>query len=80
MPGYAGGGLYPSRKKHSKAYALTPDFSFTVSVNENLLREKWEEGAGDGAPVEYALDENAVLSLLVTVPAEWYVYYTFEAF
>jgi hypothetical protein len=35
--------------------------------------------AGDDAPVEYTLDEYAVLSLEVTVPAEWYVYYSVEA-
>jgi formate C-acetyltransferase len=62
MPGYAGGSLYPSGKKYVKAYALTPDYSFTFSVNRGLLKEKWEEGA---ALIE---EETALLSGAVGLP------------
>jgi formate C-acetyltransferase len=62
MPGYAGGGLYPSGKKYVKSYALTPDYSFTFSVNGGLLKEKWEAGAA------LIQEETALLSYAVGPP------------
>jgi formate C-acetyltransferase len=62
MPGYAGSGLYPSGKKYVKPCALTPDYSFTFSVNYGLLKEKWEEG------VALMQEETALLSCAVGLP------------
>jgi formate C-acetyltransferase len=62
MPGYAGGGLYPSGRKYVKPYALMPDYSFTLSVNGKLLKEKWEEGAA------LVQEEMELLSYAVGLP------------
>lgn len=44
LPAYNGGQLYPAGRKFSSPYAVTPDFSFTFSINWELLQQKGCKG------------------------------------
>lgn len=60
LPEFEGGNLYPQGNKNNDSYAIIPDFSYTCSINEKLLKSKSHECC------EYAKKEMAI-TLLNTI-------------